>query len=366
MTDPDAAGTHVAQSLAIAHSLVETGIPVFAAPPAPGTKIGFRLPARWEQTQADRARVDEWQPGWALCMVTGCGLDGSDVDTYAGGDLAVLQGALGGSLPGIYGIAATASGGTHLLIASLGVTSKNGLFPGIDIKAGEPGGNGRGFLFIAPTVKAHKVTKLPGQYGWLNGGVDIARLRTLPDVSGGGLAELVRASRNGRAPHNGNGSRAPDDPAGLTPADFMASPAPKASPWKDVAATLEAEGRSNGVMRLACSLRETTSLDLGQATGEMYSKVWPLIDQRQNGHPFPESEFEEVIAAVWRQYPGMGEKVAGAAARGEGIEEAVRQAAAGAPAGSIPLPHDPMELTDARLVQWVTWTLSGGDGQRPY
>ncbi len=120
----------VAAALDVARALVQSGIPVFAAPPAPGTKIGFRLPSRWQQTVAELSRVEEWQPGWALCMTCGCGLDVIDIDTYAGGSTKHLN----DMLPHIYGMASTASGGTHLFVASLNVRSKNSLFPGVDIK----------------------------------------------------------------------------------------------------------------------------------------------------------------------------------------------------------------------------------------
>jgi putative DNA primase/helicase len=382
------------QALAIAHDLVEAGIPVFAAPPAPGTKIGFALPSRWQQTKPDHALVDAWQPGWALCMVCGHLLDGIDVDTYADGDLAALQGALGGVLPDIYGVAATASGGTHLLVASLGVASKNGLFPGIDIKAGEPGGHGRGFLFIAPTVKAHKITGLPGQYGWLPGGVNLVRLREGGDRSGESLARLVHAVRgsspspkatqeNGHAggPEKNENGLSPSSPSQvrkrLTVAEFMALPMPKISPWKDVPATLAAEGRNNGTMRLACSLRAATSLTLEQAVAEMYATVWPLIDSR-HPTPFPEREFEEVIRAIWRQYPGGGDKIAeSVAALGLGGPPGTPVANGLPPAtgtsgpregatGSPPLPHSSLDLTDAFLVHWVAWTLNDGGMNGPY
>lgn len=152
------------EPLDIARNLAAIGIPVFAAPPAPGTKIGFRLPSRWQQTQPDLARVAEWQPGWALCMTCGCGLDVIDIDTYAGGDLNALNGAV----PDVYGKATTPSGGFHLFIASLGVRSKNGLYPGIDIKAGDAQGEGRGFVFIAPTAKPSKVDGTIGSYCWMS------------------------------------------------------------------------------------------------------------------------------------------------------------------------------------------------------
>ncbi len=157
-----AAETYIAESLDVARGLVAAGIPVFAAPPAPGTKVGFHLPGRWQQTKPDKVHVETWQPGWALCMVCGCGLDVIDLDVYAGGTLDALN----GSTPRVYGMASTASGGMHLFIASLGVASKNGLFAGVDIKAGEANGKGRGFVFIAPTVKASKVTGEMVPYTW--------------------------------------------------------------------------------------------------------------------------------------------------------------------------------------------------------
>ncbi len=159
-TDP---GHETAEALDIARTLTTAGIPVFAAPPAPGTKIGFALPPRWQQTKPDVTRIDEWRKGWALCMVCGCGLDVIDIDIYKGGE----PGALNGSMPRIYGMASTPSGGVHFFIASLGVASKNGLLKGIDIKAGDPGGKGRGFVFIAPTVALSKITGQPQQYGWV-------------------------------------------------------------------------------------------------------------------------------------------------------------------------------------------------------
>lgn len=158
-TVPD---SYVADSLEVARNLVLSGIPVFAAPPAPGTKVGFRLPGRWQQTRPDALRVAEWQPGWALCMVCGCGLDVIDLDIYAGGTLDKIN----GTMPKIYGMASTASGGAHLFVASLGVRSINALYTGVDVKAGDTEGKGRGFVFIAPTVKPSKVTGQPGHYEW--------------------------------------------------------------------------------------------------------------------------------------------------------------------------------------------------------
>lgn len=152
-----------ASALEVAREIALAGIPVFTAPPAPGTKIGFALPPRWQQLEADPARVEEWRPGWALCMTCGHGLDVIDIDIYAGGSLDHLE----GIVPVIYGRAATPSGGIHLFVATLGVRSKNGLFPGVDIKAGDRDGKGRGFVFIAPTVKPSKATGRPASYSWV-------------------------------------------------------------------------------------------------------------------------------------------------------------------------------------------------------
>ena len=368
----------VEQALETAHQLVDAGIPVFAAPPAPGTKVGFRLPPRWERTAPDHAQVGLWQPGWALSLVCGHGIDGIDVDTYAGGDLGILKDALGGRLPEILGMAATASGGTHLLVRSLGVASKNALLPGIDVKAGTGDGKGSGFLFIAPTVKLSKVTGRDGQYGWLPGGIrlDVLHDRAV-DPGNVALAALIGEKRrrgtrdevdgqNGKFPGAAGDGSSVDTLGSVSPEAFMSQGSgQRKGPWSDIPETMK-EGRSNGTMRLAASLRETTSFSLDDAIGYMYEHAWPLIDQHQNGHGFPAAEFEEVIAAVWRQYPGAGDRIAGATARGEGIEEAVRQAASGEGARSIPPPATTEELTDARLVQWTTWTLSGADGQWPY
>jgi hypothetical protein len=153
----------VEQALGIARELAAAGIPVFAAPPAPGTKVGFRLPSSWQRTRPDPGRVAEWQPGWALCMVCGCGLDVIDIDIYAGG---MLDPILDLGLPRIWRKALTPSGGIHLFIRSLGERSKNSFRAGIDMKTGDAKGTGRGFVFIAPTLKASKVTGELLPYTW--------------------------------------------------------------------------------------------------------------------------------------------------------------------------------------------------------
>src|SRR5690554_450803 len=131
-----------------ARTLAAAGIPVFCAYPDPDSDIGFRLPKNWHKTTPNPRYVDAWKPGLALCAVMGHGLDLVDLDPRNGGDAAQLN----GTMPTVYAVAATPSAGWHGFVASLGVRSKNGVLPGIDIKAGVDG-EGHGFAFIAPTER---------------------------------------------------------------------------------------------------------------------------------------------------------------------------------------------------------------------
>ena len=180
-------------ALEIARSLARAGIPVFAAPPD-DSPVGFRLPYKWQQIEPDPARVDAWQPGWALCAVMGRGLDLVDLDLYAGADMPKLD----GLMPHAYAGASTASGGLHLFVASMGVRSKNALFKGIDIKAGDEKGRGRGFAFIAPTVKTSKATGQPGTYYWVTP-PDLAALAAqgAQDTTGQPLAAVMTSGQPG-------------------------------------------------------------------------------------------------------------------------------------------------------------------------
>ena len=154
-----------AADLDIARQLVAAGIPVFICRPDPAGKghsnSGYWFPKAWEQTRPDPAIIDSWRPGMALGAVMGCGLDLLDLDPRNGADL----GALNGALPKSYGAASTPSAGVHSFIASVGEHSRDKLADGIDYKGGAPDGEGRGFAFIAPTVKKSKVTGEPVPLG---------------------------------------------------------------------------------------------------------------------------------------------------------------------------------------------------------
>jgi len=183
--------------LDVARGLAGAGIPVLVAYPDPGGETpsgratGFRLAKGWQATAASPAYVGAWRPGRALIAVMGHGLDLIDIDPRNGGDPA----ALGDVMPEVYAEAASPSGGTHLFVRSMGVGSRDGLLPGIDIKAGDEGGGSRGFAFIAPTVRASKVTGELAAYQWVRP-PDLARLRdAAADQTGQRLAEMIRLSR---------------------------------------------------------------------------------------------------------------------------------------------------------------------------
>jgi hypothetical protein len=182
------------QALDVARAMAAAGIPVFVAYPDPGNPIGYRLSKSWQTTSANPAYVNAWKPGMALCAVMGHGLDLVDVDPRNGGQLPALD----GILPGVIGEAESPSGGTHLFVPSMGVRSRDGVLPGIDVKAGDHDGQGRGFAFIAPTVRKSKVTGQPGAYRWTRP-PDLARLDTGDDPGLlSPLADLVRQAHGTR------------------------------------------------------------------------------------------------------------------------------------------------------------------------
>lgn len=153
-------------ALDVARTLAEAGIPIFLAAASPygtDTVDGFKLPLGWQHARPEDsfAAIDAWRPGDALCMVCGWGLDVIDVDPRNGGSPTALE----HIMPRRYAHAATPSGGLHLYVASLGV-GKGVLSPGIDIQAGAPDGQGRGFVFLAPTERASKVDGVVRPYVW--------------------------------------------------------------------------------------------------------------------------------------------------------------------------------------------------------
>lgn len=203
-----------------ARHLAAHGVPVFLArpalddsgewDPAGGTGgSGYLLPKGWQDTTADPAVLDAYRPGMAVCAVMGHGVDGLDVDPRHEGDRTRDGLAAAGLWPRSYGRARTPSGGTHDLIRSLSVASRDNVAPGLDVKAGHDG-RGHGFLFIAPTVKLSKATGELAAYRW-ESPPDLDALDALDDT-GRTIAGMIAASRTPTTP-----TPAPSGPRTPTP-----------------------------------------------------------------------------------------------------------------------------------------------------
>lgn len=196
-----------------ARELVAAGVPVFVAPADPSVRLGFALPAGWHRAPLDPQAVDRWRPGDALCAVMGHTLDLADVDPRSGGNetFAALQAA--GLLPTVHAVAATPAGGRHYFVTALGVGSRDDVRPGLDVKGGRPDGTGRGFAFLAPTVRVSKTTGEPATYEWI-AAPDAAAIATerAGDDSGAALAELVRVALSSGAGSPARPAASPPDP----------------------------------------------------------------------------------------------------------------------------------------------------------
>lgn len=199
----------IKKDLESARHLARMGVPIFLARrssnyPRGGTDgRGYILPKRWQDTVADPAVLDDFEPGMAVCAVMGHTVDAVDKDPRSGGDLAYeLQ-------PDIYGASATPSGGSHELVAPLNVRSRDGILPGVDVKAGD-NGDGHGFIFIAPTERlSHDGSQLV-TYRWTKrpdlGPLLDKEILGDEDTSGHALAQLINDARTetGEAPYRGD------------------------------------------------------------------------------------------------------------------------------------------------------------------
>ena len=165
MTDPTP--QDLAQ-LAEVRKLVALGVPAFLGRPAfdeNGERDwhagagGFLLPRGWQKkAKANPDLLDKWEPGMAVCLVTGHAFDVLDVDTQADGPASYEELELLGEAPEAHARVATPSGGWHDYIAPTKRAKSLGLLPGIDVQAGTPDGEGLGFVFAPPTVKRSKLT----------------------------------------------------------------------------------------------------------------------------------------------------------------------------------------------------------------
>ncbi len=207
----------IAQALHVANQLVTAGVPLFVAGPCdpkctqkghkPGeghNGTGYHLPYGWQTSKPTPDVVNRWRPGWALAALCGWTVDVLDIDPQNGGGESAQRLVTGGLWPVVYGVASTPSGGTHHLIQPLRVRKADPIspdYPGVDLQSGAADGEGRGFVFIAPTVKKSKVDGQPRAYTWTTT-PDLAKLseQAESDHSGQGVATLITTRRQPKKP----------------------------------------------------------------------------------------------------------------------------------------------------------------------
>lgn len=197
------------EAIRIAHLLVDMGAPIFCAYPD-SLKGGFQLPNAWPDYKPNHRQVEMWKPGRGLAMVTGVVFDVLDVDPRNGGNEGKLDLVDSGAWPECYGMATTPSEGEHYLIARthLAKAPASKVAKGVDLQAGAAHGEGRGFVWIAPTVRESKYGARKGEmvaYEW-----DFApdRLPGAEVEQDYGLGNLVERIESARAPRRATVSTA--------------------------------------------------------------------------------------------------------------------------------------------------------------
>jgi hypothetical protein len=201
-----------AEAIQIAHDLVDLGVPIFSAY-ADTLKGDFLYPEDWQSKRPAHAAVERWRPGMALAMVTGVVHDVIDVDPRNGGDEGWAELEAAGAVPLIWGEAATPSAGRHLLVARTHIR-KTKPAKGIDLQAGDDRGEGRGFVFIAPTVRVSKHGPNEGQpvaYRWVS--APVAPVDGPDEGMANLLAHVELAKKPRRPATRAAKATAPDDDA---------------------------------------------------------------------------------------------------------------------------------------------------------
>ena len=278
------------RDLDVARAMARAGVPVFVAYADPegktpsGRQTGFSLPGKWQTTSPNPRYVDAWRPGMALCAVMGCGLDLVDLDPRNGGSVESLN----GFMPTVYGVAASPSEGWHGFVKSMGVRSHDKVLPGVDVKAGDIDGQGRGYAFLAPTVRRSKVSGELVAYRWERPPDLDALAAAADDRSGEKLAAVVRAA---------HGSTTSDGTFTSPAGSFLKEP-----PWADLAATLANNTRHNAVHKLASAMRGRGGFRVDDVLQYMRDVVWPKLDQNRGGHPYTEAELEADVRDAFTRY----------------------------------------------------------------
>lgn len=206
MTDPNVplSEQEIQDALAIARELIDAGIPVFAAQPNPRKAGTYFLPKAWEKITPSVKQLERWRPGWALAAIGGHAADFLDADPRSGGDVSYAELQRSGHLPRSFGQQCTPSGGTHDVISATNERKAVGFMPGLDLQAGAPDGEGRGFIYISPTVRPSKAADSLGElrpYRWVHRpDADLLREFRGSDDSVHELVARVRASRSPSQP----------------------------------------------------------------------------------------------------------------------------------------------------------------------
>lgn len=144
------------RDLEIARRMIAAGVAVFAAPPDPDRPGEYYLPHHWPKTVPSLVNLEKWKPGWALAAIGGRVADFLDADPRNGSEASLKELESAGQLPMTFGRSRTPSGGTHDVIAATGERKATNFMPGLDLQSGAPNGEGRGFVWIAPTVRRSK------------------------------------------------------------------------------------------------------------------------------------------------------------------------------------------------------------------
>lgn len=243
------------KALEIARNLIKAGVPVFTASPCPegcplmnrrkikneagewewkeiphrGAPGRYHLPREWEKTIPSEVWLDPstpqgWRPGWGLAAVGGHVVDFLDVDPRNGGTDSFTELLEAGQVPTTLGMQHTPSGGTHRVTHPTGDRKSTGFMPGLDMQAGDEAGEGRGFVWIAPTVRPSKDPADAGALRAYRWEVEpdcgqIGEFSPGSDPSLEGVRTRIEAFRNRRATRESASPRPasnPDDPF-LTP-----------------------------------------------------------------------------------------------------------------------------------------------------
>jgi len=263
-----AAGTYASMGLAV--------LPLEAGGKRPHKMLGDRGGVHWATADAGQVRR-WWDLDPAANIGIACGASGLavlDLDVKHGNNGEVALGewlrSWGGQLPWPAPAAETPSGGMHLWYAAQGVPGRQGILPGVDLKAAG------GYVAAAPssvwvTAGGHdgeRSGEVLVSYRWGGGSCPCQ-----PVAAPGWLALWARDAASAGSPANSHGQL--PDPDGLTVSGIP-------------------RGERNSMMhRVACSLFRkfgTTPAGVAEVTGSL-RVIWDHTDQRD----YP---WDEVLVSI--------------------------------------------------------------------